>query len=383
MVTANRWLSIRLESIATLILAVCGFLVVLERGHISPSTAGLVLSYAFSVTGWLAWLVRITVDTEQSMNSVERIFHYSNLPIEPPFEIDYLDHSLDNWPSEGKIKFNQATLKYRPDLDNALDRMSIEIKPKEKIGICGRTGAGKSSILVALFRLVELHSGSIEIDDVNISEIGLHTLRGRLAIIPQDPVLFTGSIRTNLDPFDQFSDSEIWDALKMVQLASYVEELDGQLDYKVQEMGVGFSVGQRQLLSFARALLGHVSILLLDEATASCDLETDNLIQATLREKFVDCTVITIAHRLNTIMDSDRILVMSHGGVAEFDHPYSLVSNPESFLYKMVQETGDAADYLKLLAKQKWDKDNNNNSMVMEVNENNMEEPFVSEINLE
>lgn len=355
MVTANRWLSIRLEFLSTTVLAVCGLLVVLERGYISPSTAGLVLSYAFSVTSWLSWLVRTTADTEQSMNSVERVLHYSQINIEPPLQIDYLDDSLDSWPSEGKVVFNQASLKYRADLSNALDRITLEIKPREKVGICGRTGAGKSSILVALFRLVELHSGSIEIDGVNISEIGLHTLRSRLAIIPQDPVLFTGSIRTNLDPFDQYTDKEIWDALEMVQMKQYVIQLPEQLGYPVTEMGAGFSVGQRQLLSFARALLGKVQLLLLDEATASCDLETDHLIQKTLREKFIDCTVITIAHRLNTIMDSDRILVMSRGSVAEFDHPYTLLCNRESELYKMVQETGDAADHLIDIAKAKYE----------------------------
>ena len=360
MVTANRWLSVRLETISTGILAICGYLIVLDRGHISPSTAGLVLSYTFSVTGWLSWLVRTTADTEQSMNSVERVLHYSELPNEAALEINYVDGALDNWPSEGRISFKQSTLKYRADLENAMDRLILEIAPREKVGVCGRTGAGKSTILVALFRLVELYSGSIEIDGIDISEVGLHTLRNRLAIIPQDPVLFTGTIRSNLDCFDQYTDAQVWEALAMVQLKSYVASLPGQLDYQVTEMGTGFSVGQRQLLSFARALLGRVQILLLDEATASCDLETDSLIQQTLREKFVDCTVITIAHRLNTIMDSDRILVMSRGQAVEYDKPYTLLSDPESYLSKMVAETGDAAPHLRELARAKFLAGNNN-----------------------
>lgn len=356
MVTSNRWLSIRLENLATMILVVCGLLVVIDY-RITPSIAGLLLSYTFSVTSWLSWLVRATADLEQQMNSVERILFYSQLGIEPPFEINYLDRDISSWPDRGHIKFNQVTLKYRDDLaQNALNNITFEIKSHEKIGICGRTGAGKSSILVALYRLVDLYSGSIEIDGINISEIGLHTLRGNLAIIPQDPVLFTGNIRTNLDPFGQYTDEDIWSVLEMVQLKSFIQSLPGQLDYQVAEMGLGFSVGQRQLLSFARALLRHVEILLLDEATASCDLETDNLIQTTLREKFVNCTVITVAHRLNTIMDSDRILVMADGGVAEFDEPYKLLQDPTSHLARMVNETGDAAEHLFSLAKQSHEK---------------------------
>jgi ABC-type multidrug transport system fused ATPase/permease subunit len=350
-VTANRWLSVRLEFVSTGILVVSGMLVIMERNFISPSTAGLLLSYVLGFTTWLAWFVRVTADVEQQMNSIERVVHYTRLEQEAPFDIRR--QSSLPWPSRGEIIFDQVTLKYRAGLDqNALSNVSFKIRSQEKIGVAGRTGAGKSSLLVALFRLVELYSGKVIIDGEDISQLGLTTLRSGLVIIPQDPVLFTGDIRTNLDPFSQHSDVEIWGALEMVQMKNFIQSLPEQLAHQVSATG-GFSVGQRQLLSFARALLGEVKILLLDEATASCDMETDHLIQKTLREKFADCTVITIAHRLNTIMDADRILVMDSGAVAEFDEPFKLLSDNSSYLSRMVQETGDAADHLRAIAEQK------------------------------
>jgi len=350
-VTANRWLSIRLEFVSTSILIVSALLVIVERNWLSPSTAGLLLSYTLGFTTWLAWFVRVTADMEQQMNSIERVVHYSRLEQEGPFEIQL--PSSTSWPTRGEIIFDQVTLKYRAGLSqNALNNVSFQIQPREKIGVAGRTGAGKSSLLVALFRLVELYSGRILIDGMDIAKLGLTTLRSGLVIIPQDPVLFTGDIRTNLDPFKEHSDAEIWNALEMVQMKNFVESIPEQLGHKVSSTG-GFSVGQRQLLSFARALLGDVKILLLDEATASCDMETDHLIQLTLREKFAHCTVITIAHRLNTIMDADRILVMEAGMVAEFDEPFTLLSNSSSHLSRMVQETGDAADHLRSIAERK------------------------------
>lgn len=351
MVSANRWLNIRLEAVSTAIVFLAAFMVVIDRG-IDPSLAGLALSYAFSTTGWMSWLVRSTAEVEQNMNSAERVLFYSR--IERECEVVVIrDNDLDpSWPREGKIEFQNSLLRYRPDLPPALNNVTMTIKAREKIGVCGRTGAGKSSLLAAMFRLVELYSGAIFIDDVNIADVSLEKLRTHLAIIPQDPVLFTGTVRSNLDPFDEHSDDAVWRALEMVQLKETIAGMDEQLGTRVAEMGLGFSVGQRQLMCFARALLGHVSVLFLDEATASCDIETDKLIQETLRTSFAHCTVVTIAHRLNTIMDSDRILVMSAGKLEEFDTPYALLSDTSSALYSMVEDTGDS-QYLMNIAYEK------------------------------
>ncbi|XP_063601959.1 ATP-binding cassette sub-family C member 3-like [Penaeus indicus] len=209
-----------------------------------------------------------------------------------------------------------------------------------QVGIVGRTGAGKSSLTLALFRLIEASAGEIAIDKVNIADVGLHDLRGRVSIIPQDPVLFSGTLRLNLDPLDRCSDAEVWRALELAHLASYVRAQPAGLLHPVDEEGANFSVGQRQLVCLARALLRNSRILVLDEATAAIDLETDDLIQATIRSQFAHCTVLTIAHRLNTIMDSDRVLVLDQGSVAEFDTPARLLANSHSVFYGMAKDAG-------------------------------------------
>ncbi|OTF83112.1 hypothetical protein BLA29_009229, partial [Euroglyphus maynei] len=257
----------------------------------------------------LNYLVRSTTDIETNIVSAERILEYTDLSVEAEWEINDTAPP-NNWPQQGRIEFIEYGTRYRPKLDLVLKNITAIIEPSEKIGIVGRTGAGKSSLTLALFRLIEPANGCIRIDGIDISKIGLHQLRNRLTIIPQDPVLFSGTLRTNLDPFSDFTDDQIWRCLELAHLKQFTLSLDGQLEYEISESGSNLSVGQRQLVCLARALLRKTKILVLDEATAAVDMETDSLIQQTIRKSFMDCTILTIAHRLNTIMDSDRILVL-------------------------------------------------------------------------
>ena len=207
-----------------------------------------------------------------------------------------------------------------------------------QIGIVGRTGAGKSSLTLSLFRLIEPASGKIVIDSLDVTQIGLHELRSKLTIIPQDPMLFSGTLRSNLDPFGQYTDDQLWMAIEHSHLKDFVKSQENQLEHKVSEGGENLSVGQRQLICLARALLRKTKILVLDEATAAVDVETDSLIQSTIRKEFSDCTIITIAHRLNTIIDSNRVLVLDHGSIAEFDTPDNLLANYESLFYSLAKD---------------------------------------------
>ena len=207
-----------------------------------------------------------------------------------------------------------------------------------QIGIVGRTGAGKSSLTLSLFRLIEPASGKIVIDSLDVTQIGLHELRSKLTIIPQDPVLFSGTLRSNLDPFGQYTDDQLWMAIEHSHLKDFVKSQENQLEHKVSEGGENLSVGQRQLICLARALLRKTKILVLDEATAAVDVETDSLIQSTIRKEFSDCTIITIAHRLNTIIDSNRVLVLDQGSIAEFDTPDNLLANCESLFYSLAKD---------------------------------------------
>ena len=225
-------------------------------------------------------------------------------------------------------------------MDLILKRISLEVNSSEKIGVVGRTGAGKSSLTLALFRIVEPAEGTIHIDNINVAKLGLYDLRSKLTIIPQDPVLFTGTLRMNLDPFDSYSDKDIWLALELAHLKSFVNSNEKGLLFEIAEGGENLSVGQKQLVCLARALLRKTKILVLDEATASVDMETDDLIQETIRKEFKDCTIMTIAHRLNTIIDYDRVLVMDKGEIAEFDSPQALLANTNSIFYSMAKEAG-------------------------------------------
>ncbi|RUS69235.1 hypothetical protein EGW08_023001, partial [Elysia chlorotica] len=244
------------------------------------------------------------------------------------------------WPEQGRISFQQYSTRYRPHLDLVLRGVSFTVEPGQKVGVVGRTAAGKSSMTVALFRMIEAAGGSIWIDGVDISTIGLHDLRAGLTILPQDPVLFSGSVRFNLDPFNLHSDAAIWEALDNAHLGTLVRELPDQLEFECEEDGQNLSVGQRQLMCLARSLLRKTRILVLDEATAAVDLETDALLQETIREAFRDCTVLTVAHRLNTVIDYDKILVLGNGKILEYGSPSELLRDTSGTFYSMAKESG-------------------------------------------
>ncbi|XP_062521920.1 ATP-binding cassette sub-family C member 3-like isoform X2 [Corticium candelabrum] len=324
-VTSYRWLAIRLEFIGNTIVFFTALFAVIERGSLSAGIVGLSISYSLRTTQMLTWLVRMMGEMETRIVSVERVKEYSEVATEAPSRVEN-NSLLHDWPTAGRICFNSYSVRYREGLDVVLNDINCCIEGCEKIGIVGRTGAGKSSLTMALFRILEAAGGSITIDGVDIATIGLEDLRSRITVIPQDPVLFSGTLRYNVDPFGQATDAEIWSCLARAHLRDFVESLGDGLSSEVAEGGDNLSVGQRQLVCLARALLRKSKILVLDEATAAVDLETDSLIQQTIREAFADCTVLTIAHRLNTIMDSDRVIVLDNGQIVEFDSPAVLLS---------------------------------------------------------
>ncbi|XKL66879.1 hypothetical protein PGB90_010299 [Kerria lacca] len=246
----------------------------------------------------------------------------------------------ENWPSKGEISFVDFSVRYRENLELVLKGVNFCVNGGEKVGIVGRTGSGKSSLTLSLFRIIESASGKILLDGIDISSVGLHALRSRITIIPQDPVLFSGTLRINLDPLSQYSDEQIWHALELIHFKTFVSRLNCGLLYEIKENGQNFSVGQRQLVCLARAILHDNKVLVLDEASSGTDLETDNLIQITIRTIYKNHTVLTIAHRLNTIMDYDRILVLDEGMIIEYDAPDTLLKNKNSFFYKMAADAG-------------------------------------------
>ncbi|NXY03430.1 MRP7 protein, partial [Pteruthius melanotis] len=321
--TVMEWLDIRLQMIGVAVVtAIAGIAIIQHQKQLgNPGLVGLALSYALSVTNLLSGLISSFTHTEIMMVSVERTEEYTtDIPMEPQ---DKLVQVSADWPSQGLVEFQQVVLAYRAGLPNALDGVSFTVYPGEKLGIVGRTGSGKSTLFLALFRMVELKSGQILLDGVDSQLVGLEELRSRLAIIPQDPFLFSGSIRENLDPQGKRTDAELRDVLEQCHLWDAVTQMGG-LDSELGERGKSLSVGQRQLVCLARALLTQAKVLCIDEATASVDQKTDQLLQQTIRQRFADKTVLTIAHRLNTILDSDRVLVLQAGRVAELDSPAHL-----------------------------------------------------------
>ncbi|XP_019669254.2 ATP-binding cassette sub-family C member 2 isoform X6 [Felis catus] len=336
-IVSNRWLAVRLELIGNLIVFFASVMMVIYRDTLSGDTAGFVLSNALNITQTLNWLVRMTSEIETNIVAVERINEYIKVENEAPWVTD--KRPPPGWPSKGEIQFNNYQLRYRPELDLILKGITCDIKSMEKVGVVGRTGAGKSTLTNALFRILEAAGGQIIIDGVDIASIGLHDLREKLTIIPQDPILFSGSLRMNLDPFNNHSDEEIWKALELAHLKSFVAGLQLGLSHKVTEAGDNLSIGQRQLLCLARALLRKSKILIMDEATAAVDIETDHLIQTTIQKEFSHCTTITIAHRLHTIMDSDKIMVLDNGKIVEYGTPNELLKNSGPFCL-MAKEAG-------------------------------------------
>ena len=324
----QRWLSVRLDTIGNLLVFTTGILVVTSRFNVSPSISGLVLSYILSIVQMIQFTVRQLAEVENAMNATERIHYYgTELDEEPPLILAKVDPA---WPQSGQIIFDNVEMRYRAGLPLVLRGLTMTVQGGERIGIVGRTGAGKSSVMSTLFRLVELSGGTISIDGVNIATVGLKDLRTRLAIIPQDPTLFRGTIRSNLDPFNEHTDLELWSALRKSDLVDASATLDDKthgrihLDGVVEEEGLNFSLGQRQLMALARALVRGSQIIVCDEATSSVDMETDQKIQRTMATGFRGKTVLCIAHRLKTIINYDRICVMDQGTIAELDHPLRL-----------------------------------------------------------
>ncbi|XP_038152402.1 canalicular multispecific organic anion transporter 1-like isoform X1 [Cyprinodon tularosa] len=336
-IMSNRWMAIRLQFLGNLVVFFAALFAVISRNTIDSGLVGLSISYALNVTLTLNMVVRITSELETNIVCVERVSEYSVQENEAPWVTQHTPS--EQWPEAGRIQFVDYKVRYRPELDLVLKGITCDIAGKEKIGIVGRTGAGKSSLTNCLFRIIEAADGRILIDGLDISTIGLHDLRKRLTIIPQDPVLFSGTLRKNLDPFDKFSDEDMWRVLELSHLKDYVTGLKEGLQHEVAEGGENLSVGQRQLLCLARALLRKSRILILDEATAAIDLETDNLIQNTISKEFSQCTVLTIAHRLHSIMDSSRVMVLDAGQIVEFDSPSNLMEKRGHF-YSMAKDAG-------------------------------------------
>lgn len=351
----QRWLSVRLDIIGNCLVFTTGILVVTSRFDVSPSIGGLVLSYILSIVQMLQFTVRQLAEVENGMNAVERILHYgTKLEEEAPLKTIDVRKS---WPEKGEIVFDNVEMRYREGLPLVLHGLSMHVKGGERIGVVGRTGAGKSSIMSTLFRLVEISGGRITIDGLDIATIGLQDLRSRLSIIPQDPTLFRGTIRSNLDPFKEHTDMDLYAALRQAGLVAELPPPQPagsnglvaaapkdpsriQLDTVVEEDGLNFSLGQRQLMALARALVRASQIIVCDEATSSVDMETDDKIQATIATAFRGKTLLCIAHRLRTIIGYDRICVMDKGRIAEMDTPINLWRKEDGIFRGMCERSG-------------------------------------------
>ncbi|KAF9337504.1 Multidrug resistance-associated protein 1 [Linnemannia elongata] len=368
-----RWMEIQVQLINVSITLLAGlWFVLLPQGSVNAATAGLALSFAMSNAQALIWFTRNYCDMYLHLIAIERVEEYSEMTTEAPRLTAHdseagraLEH---HWPQKGTIEFVDYSTRYREGMDLVLKGISFRVEGGQKIGIVGRTGAGKSSLTLALFRMVEaansewaretsrnsnqasdephnedqLDGGKIVIDNIDISSLGLADLRKNLSIIPQEPVLFAGTVRANLDPFEELEDAELWEALERSYLKPVIAALPGGLLFQVAQNGENFSVGQRSLICLARALLRKTKILVLDEATSAVDIETDELIQKTIRTEFKERTILTIAHRIKTVMDSDKILVLDHGRVVEFDAPEVLLQDESSLFYKLAKQAGES-----------------------------------------
>jgi len=323
----NRWVGLRMSLVGTVFAVLIG-VVVVAIPAIDASMAGFALTFTLNYTGYVIWTLRRYSNVELDMNSTERIVEYTSLATEDQGGV----HPPAAWPTDGRVEVDDLYVSYAPDLPPVLKGITFDVKPRERVGIVGRTGAGKSSLTLALFQFIQATSGKISIDGIDISTINLRELRSRLAIIPQDPVLFSGTIRSNLDAFNEYTDADLQEALQRVHVvgalsadsssASGSSATGGEnsnvfasLDSRVSEGGLNLSQGQRQLLCLARAIVSRPKILVLDEATSAVDMETDALIQKSIREEFRECTTLVIAHRLQTVMDYDRVLVLGDGKV--------------------------------------------------------------------
>jgi ATP-binding cassette subfamily C (CFTR/MRP) protein 1 len=330
-VSAELWLSNLMNYLSLLVFSFIAIYFVVFKASISPGVTYLCMTYVSTLASSINYTIRCYAWVETSMVAVERLNAMTEVPQEAPDETP-VDRTDADWPRHPRIKFCEVVVKYRPNTPEILKGLDFEVNSGEKIGIVGRTGSGKSTLTLALFRIVELHKGCILIDGEDISRLGLHKLRKALSIIPQEPVLFRGSLRFNLDPFDEYSDEALRTVLSRVSFSA-------SLDSPVEEGGSNFSSGERQLICVARAALKDSKILVLDEATAAIDRTSDELIQRYIRERFASCTVLTIAHRLNTILDSDKVLVMQDGRALEFGAPKELLSDPRSLFASLHSQT--------------------------------------------
>ncbi|KAH9630450.1 hypothetical protein HF086_016988 [Spodoptera exigua] len=327
----------------------------LDDGNTKSGNVGLAISQGLILVNMVQYGVKQATEVISQMTSVERVMQFTSLPQEetegpnPPA----------NWPQKARVVFKDLTLRYDKDADPVLKKLNVTIESGWKVGVVGRTGAGKSSLISALFRLAPIE-GNVYIDDVETGKIALKELRSKIAIIPQEPVLFSASLRYNMDPFDKYSDIQIWEALEQVELKSSISSLSSP----VASGGSNFSAGQRQLLCLARAALARNKLLVLDEATANVDPTTDAMIQKSIRRHFADCTVITVAHRLHTVADSDRVVVMEAGQIIECGHPHELLQDDEGPFTKMVKQLGPASEQsLRDLASKAYSEHNIKNAM--------------------
>uniref|UniRef100_A0A671XZH0 ATP-binding cassette, sub-family C (CFTR/MRP), member 9 n=1 Tax=Sparus aurata TaxID=8175 RepID=A0A671XZH0_SPAAU len=336
---ANRWLEVRTDYLgAVIVLTAAGASIwSLEYGLPSGGLVGLGLTYALTVTNYLNWVVRNLADLEVQMAAVKKVNSFLTT------ESENYEGSMDtsqvpeNWPQNGEIKIQDLCVRYDPMLKPVLKHVNAYIEPGQKVGICGRTGSGKSSLSLAFFNMVDIFEGKIVIDGIDICKLPLQTLRSRLSIILQDPVLFSGSIRFNLDPERTCTDDRLWEALEIAQLKNMVKALPGGLDAVVTEGGENFSVGQRQLFCLARAFVRKSSILIMDEATASIDMATENILQKVVMTAFADRTVVTIAHRVHTILTADLVIVMKRGNILEYDKPETLLEQEDGMFASFVK----------------------------------------------
>uniref|UniRef100_A0A7N0TJ04 ABC-type xenobiotic transporter n=1 Tax=Kalanchoe fedtschenkoi TaxID=63787 RepID=A0A7N0TJ04_KALFE len=331
------WLILRVEALQNLTLFTAALLMVLlPKGYVPPGLVGLSLSYALALTGTQVFMTRWYCNLSNYIISVERIKQFMHIPPEAPAIIDS-NRPPASWPHTGRIELQNLKIKYRPNAPLVLKGISCIFEEGKRVGVVGRTGSGKTTLISALFRLVEPTSGKILIDEIDICSIGLKDLRMKLSIIPQEPALFKGSVRSNMDPLGLHSDDEIWRALEKCQLKETISGLPDLLDSSVSDEGQNWSVGQRQLFCLGRVLLKRNKILVLDEATASIDSNTDSILQKVIRQEFVNCTVITVAHRVPTVIDSDKVMVLSYGKLMEYDEPSNLM-NRNSYFAKLVAE---------------------------------------------
>ncbi|KAF9905921.1 hypothetical protein EC991_001162 [Linnemannia zychae] len=356
MMQIRSWLALYLDLVSSIFVLITAMFVIFfsRDGSLDASQAGLAITNALQLLIFGQWSVRMAAEVKSTKESVCQLELYGmNIPAEAPDVIPENQPPLD-WPSRGEIEFKKVVLRYQNYGVAVLKKVDFLVEARQKIGVVGKMGSGKTTLLISLLRVVEAAEGQILIDNVDIREIGLQDLRSKIAIIPQEPVLFVGTIRSNLDPFHQRTDREIWDALDAVHLSDNIKQnMPLKLETPIIENGRNFSLGQRQLFCIARAILFQSRILVLDEATSAVDLQTDLLIQETIKKNFADCTVLMIAHRLNTIMECDKILVMEDGRVVEFEHPTKLIENKDGYFYSLVSQSGpDSVTRLKTMLRE-------------------------------